>query len=344
MDFSKFRDVKKLCMIVNIGLMCCVIGMDIAFLLGGVKIMAIFCVPILLGYFINFIFIRRGRLDIYVWLTYGMMVSYMCVATICLGYSYGFTLYCMSIIPIVFYADYMSTVLKTPSTRPVLVSCIIVVADMICTLYTVFAGPIYVVNDSYKGGFLAFNTISVFFFLITYGAIQLKLTIQSEEKLKNMAMSDRLTGLYNRHYMVTCLQEVEKNQNTSQWLAIIDIDNFKKINDTYGHNAGDYVLAHLSELAKEICPNCTISRWGGEEFVVTASGSDASFNVIEKLRAAVAEKPFVCNNVEIKVTFTAGISCYEAGDSWDYFVSKADKNLYKGKHSGKNVVVQELTF
>ena len=116
---------------------------------------------------------------------------------------------------------------------------------------------------------------------------------------------------------------------------MIDIDDFKKINDRYGHNAGDYVLVNVARILKDICRDSKVSRWGGEEFLILASGtiSDNSA-LIEKLRASIEKEDFAFGEDHIKVTITAGLADYSGNDSIDRWVNVADENLYKGKKTG----------
>ena len=161
--------------------------------------------------------------------------------------------------------------------------------------------------------------------------------IVSEEKLEQIAHVDRLTGLYNRHYMI---QELERiSQPLKFCVAMVDIDDFKSINDKYGHNAGDYVLKSISEIMKKNCEKAIISRWGGEEFLILYSKEDDETAFFEKLRKSVERYEFEYENQKIKVSVTIGVADNENNQSIDKWIQNADQKLYKGKKSGKNKVV-----
>ena len=167
----------------------------------------------------------------------------------------------------------------------------------------------------------------------------LSLVADYENKLKETAQIDKLTGLFNRHYMVNKLESAT-SENKPQFVTMIDIDDFKKINDRYGHNAGDYVLVNVARIMREVCSDSRVSRWGGEEFLILTYGTlEKDLPVIEKFRQKIESEDFVFGESHIKVTVTAGVSAYAAGTSVDKWVSAADDNLYKGKKSGKNKVV-----
>ena len=120
-----------------------------------------------------------------------------------------------------------------------------------------------------------------------------------------------------------------------------DIDAFKQINDRYGHNAGDYVLREVARIMQEVCSGSTISRWGGEEFLILSSGKAGTDGVtlIEKLRSTIENADFVFEGEPLHVTITAGISGFSSDRIIDKWVSEADDNLYYGKNHGKNTVV-----
>ena len=120
-----------------------------------------------------------------------------------------------------------------------------------------------------------------------------------------------------------------------------DIDNFKKINDQYGHNAGDYILVSIANILREACDDIIVSRWGGEEFLILVSGIDEDQVLagIEKLRKNIESEDFVFEDRHIKVTITSGVAARAKGQSIDNWINDADNKLYTGKNTGKNKVV-----
>lgn len=162
---------------------------------------------------------------------------------------------------------------------------------------------------------------------------------------KHMSITDPLTGLFNRRHFESNLDREysrAKRYKNELSFAIIDIDFFKKINDTYGHSCGDYVL---KEVAYIISNTFRISdmvfRYGGEEFVVilTETPLENSIIPLERLRKAVEASKFVFNKQEIKVTVSIGASSIneEVTNAWEMF-DLADKALYFAKENGRNQV------
>jgi diguanylate cyclase (GGDEF)-like protein len=200
------------------------------------------------------------------------------------------------------------------------------------------------------------NTYGVFrnTFIISYVGINLLvglLLMMSfisgvvKEKFKAMAEIDNLTGIYNKGKFNSILKiELERSRRYGRPLSIIlfDIDHFKKINDAFGHQAGDYVLKTLADIvSSNIRSTDFFARWGGEEFVILAPETDLEGAQIlaEKIRKSIEEYPF--ENVG-KVTSSFGVTEAYEKDTADSFVKRADAALYKAKDKGRNRVEIEL--
>ena len=124
-------------------------------------------------------------------------------------------------------------------------------------------------------------------------------------------------------------------------MAIIDIDDFKNVNDTYGHNCGDYVLKKIAEIIK-VSDEYVPCRWGGEEFILigkSASDMDHINELMNRLREAIAKTDFVYEDNRLKITITIGIEEHTQDITIENWISRTDEKLYHGKKSGKNVVI-----
>jgi diguanylate cyclase len=165
---------------------------------------------------------------------------------------------------------------------------------------------------------------------------------EKNEKLQIMATTDMLTKLYNRHMFTELfnkfLSKIKRDKGDSLVLAIIDIDNFKSINDTYGHNIGDEVLVSISnQLSSTLRSSDLCARWGGEEFVILLNNTDIEqgFNTIDKLRELIS----ISNHAIVsKVTISIGITKILNSDTLKDSVKRADDALYQSKQKGKNKV------
>ena len=333
------KHVRKVSMIVNAVILFLVFALSEFFRHYGIKFMYVFSLPTALVYIIGFILIWYEKLGIYVWIVYFWLTTYMCCATVCLGYGYGFHLYCFSMIPILFVTEYLSYKLQHRRMPARYISYAIAAVYLLTTGLTAYYGPVYSIEQNISALFWVFNAMCVFGFLIYYSSYLIRNVVQSEQKLTEMAHNDSLTGLYNRHYMLDCLKDETEN-GTSGFLAISDIDDFKKINDRYGHNAGDAVLRTVAERMKKSCPDCLIGRWGGEEFLFYSQKSFADGKqIMEQVRQTIAAEPVVFEEQSIPVTLTVGISERQPEASIDTWIQDADSKLYIGKKNGKNQIV-----
>jgi diguanylate cyclase (GGDEF)-like protein len=177
-------------------------------------------------------------------------------------------------------------------------------------------------------------------------AYQTALSIESVER---DAAVDGLTRVYNRRYFALWFEnELRRAKNYSQPLSLLmlDIDHFKKVNDTFGHNAGDMVLRKLAEtLRAHTRSSDLVARYGGEEFVVamTSSNKDQAFTYAESLRKTIAslEVKVTGHEAPLKATITCGVATYpEDGENTTDLLRAADEALYQGKGEGRNRVVR----
>ena len=127
-------------------------------------------------------------------------------------------------------------------------------------------------------------------------------------------------------------------------VIMCDIDFFKRVNDTYGHNAGDAVLVHISQLLSQAVKDCgEVVRWGGEEFVMILTGctEQQAADVAENIRKQVAESVCMFEGQELQVTMSFGVKQMEQNATPDENIENADGRLYNAKTSGRNRVVTE---
>lgn len=160
------------------------------------------------------------------------------------------------------------------------------------------------------------------------------------KELQDLIERDPLTSLYNRRSCNNKLKALE-NEKPEYTIVMCDIDWFKKINDTYGHDAGDYVLVTLSKLISENVKDCGFaSRWGGEEFLLVYRLSyDAAIQKVRQVQQAIREYNFTYEDKTIKVTMTFGVEAEDCSMSCEQRIRIADGNLYVGKNSGRNQII-----
>jgi diguanylate cyclase (GGDEF)-like protein len=170
--------------------------------------------------------------------------------------------------------------------------------------------------------------------------------VEKNKELHRISITDGLTGLFNRkHLMEVCETELARSRRHKHSFALlmIDIDHFKMVNDTHGHQAGDEVLRLLSGIFRDSIRNCDYAgRYGGEEFIIllTQSGAQEGVDVAERIRLQASALEISNKNSKFSITVSIGVSGYpEAGHDIQEIIHKADGALYEAKKRGRNQVV-----
>lgn len=192
--------------------------------------------------------------------------------------------------------------------------------------------------DGYMDSVFTDTDLSVFDIYLKQSSMVLD-KLKAYAKMERMALTDSLTGLYNRHYAYMRIKQEVKRANRESYpvsILFVDIDKFKSINDTFGHDVGDLALKHLSAILKEVTREYDIAiRWGGEEFVLFLPNTteEGAFALAERLRLKIESSDFkYC-----KMTTSLGISTYPQDNlNIEKVISFADTALYHSKQSGRN--------
>lgn len=187
--------------------------------------------------------------------------------------------------------------------------------------------------------------ITAFVIGIGYKKVQ-QIREEYELELIEMATKDKLTNIYNRRsFEARLVQDIKQYEKFQTELSVIlfDVDHFKFVNDTYGHQAGDNVLSLLAEIAQQtVRSNDIVARYGGEEFVILLpnTGKNGSQVIAEKLRSAIEDAAFNTQSHNIQITVSLGVACISdiAHPNLDNLVKSADDALYYAKHNGRNQV------
>ena len=189
---------------------------------------------------------------------------------------------------------------------------------------------------------LSNRTFSVVMVVVTAASL-MRLAI-SERKLTLRALTDPLTGVFNRRTFLDLSSKEEaraRRRGSLTSVLMIDIDHFKRVNDTYGHPAGDLVIKTLAETAtKSLRPTDILARYGGEEFVITLPETDRAVaqRIAERLRAALEKAVVSTEAGDIRFTISVGVATFASGISIMDAMGSADQALYRAKQNGRNRV------
>lgn len=303
---------------------------------------------------INFIFacimLKKGKIKAYIFSTFGGIFGMMILAVICLGWEFGFQQYCIGFVASLIFTDFYMNRKRKITKRTIAIVSINVLLYFVLRLWTYEHPYIYNIDNIWLvRGFFIMNSMLGFAFLIGYSLIYSNTVRRLENSLREMANIDPLTGICNRRKMHQILKnslEVQENHPYRAVIAMMDVDFFKNVNDTYGHDAGDEVLLALAHLLFEKQNNTDgfyVSRWGGEEFLVFYEkykhSNDEIKKYFEDLRKEIQDMVVKVNSKEIQITVTMGLAFYEDGESIHNLIKVADDNLYEGKKTGRNRVI-----
>lgn len=290
--------------------------------------------------------IKKRHMSAYTAMVFLEITVHMFLAARCLGWDYGFQLYFLVCVPVIFYTDYFSVKMGHRHVHGIVLSAASALLYFVTLAYARYHEPLYMLNDGTAFGMLVVNSLVVITFTTVFLGALARTATNTEAKLEQQATHDRLTGMANRNYLLEQLQMFFETEHLKDyWLAIMDIDDFKAINDIYGHNCGDYVLKSVADLIRKNSEGMTSCRWGGEEFLLvgreslTESGGKSSREVLERIRRTVEETDFIYEGTKIKLTITIGMASHMEDQTVDEWINIADMKLYSGKHSGKNRLV-----
>ncbi len=282
------------------------------------------------------------------------IIFFVLLTTFTVGTIMRFNLYCLAIVPSIFYITSTIKDFKGKTLFPFLFSICSMVAFVSSLLLELFHEPLHVIEPSVITQLIeVFNVIIVYIMMIIFSLLftwEMKNNSAALEKrnqqLQQFANRDPLTKLPNRRSMMQVLNVAmhELQRDNAPFSVILgDIDDFKKVNDNYGHDAGDKVLVTVANTITSQLRDCdSVCRWGGEEILVIIKGDlEAAKNIAERIRLNISTSKVEHGGQSIRVTMTFGVAQAKAGDRIEHLIQQADNRLYYGKGHGKNQVVDQ---
>ena len=319
------------------------------FILFGMNPMSMVNIISVCIYIISYFGAKKKKYDIVYYLCFGEVVVYYMAATYILGIGYGFNLYLIGLLAASYFASYIfSTGKKQIAIVRFLV--ITIVAFLVSALLSGFHDPILGVDRGFSYELINWiNFVTCACALVLFSAtfmsrinvLENRLKSQNKE-FKKMSMRDTLTGLVNRRYLRNKYTELDAKGEVYS-VIIADIDDFKKVNDTYGHETGDKVLVAVSKVFKEFVRGSDyVCRWGGEEILILMpvctkkQAKRVGVQLLEEIQTAKVES---AKGETVRITITMGLADSTEGDQFMQAFRVADRRLYQGKRSGKNCIV-----
>lgn len=285
--------------------------------------------------------IKKQKYALEVSLIHMEVMLFVIVMTILFGWNSAYFMFLVAMASLVYFCPFRHAYV------PYIFSFFHILTFFVLRYITNTYLPMEQASDSLLQIIFICNSISSFMVILYVAYVSKVSTVVGRRELQiqnknlvELANYDQLTGLYSRRY----LKECHGTSKQEEYLAIGDIDDFKQINDTYGHICGDGILRELAELMRtKLDPNVFLCRWGGEEFVFVFPEmrlSDVK-EQLELLCKAIDEHVFHYQEHAISITMTFGLSRGRDKQSLSTWIEQGDALLYKGKRTGKNRVILE---
>lgn len=277
------------------------------------------------------------------------------ISAILFGTALGFNLYSLTIIPMIFYCTSTVKDFKKPVVTAVTVSAISSAVYILSNFFQKV--DIAAITNNNNGLAIAAMIINpmivtlffiIFLLLFTWEVRNNTAALESRnQQLKQISTKDPLTKLNNRRSMTEHLNlSMSQMRQTKKPFSVIlcDIDNFKHVNDTYGHDCGDKVLVMVANIVSaQMRESDFVCRWGGEEILIKVEGSQKVAKAIaERIRVTIYGSEVEHEGTKVNVTMTFGVAEANPNQRVEDFIQLADNRLYYGKEHGKNQVVTEI--
>ena len=332
-----YKTIDKTCLTANTIYLVLHIFYLVLFIISGLTVLSIVTGAIIAFYVFSYWLIKIKKYYLYALICGNVFFGFITVASLMAGFSTGFHFYLIGLCIVSFFTSYFS---KSKDIKGSIVWVGLSLAIYL-TLYLVsqFNEPYYRIEKWLEITLFTTNAVVLFGFIASYMVVFLKYALSLEKKIMNESRTDELTQIKNRYGLYDYFEMMEDKSN--KVLALFDIDDFKAVNDRYGHAGGDYVLKRIAEIATKELSDCFVCRYGGEEFVIVFEENDEVTVVerLEALRKKIENEKFGFEGDDIQITITIGATKNLGDLSLERWVEEADEKMYSGKKSGKNKTV-----
>lgn len=329
-----YKTIRKTCFTANIAYLILRTFYLVFFIIAGITPLIWYTAITIVFYLLCFLLIKFKKYYLYALICGNEYFGYIIVTTLLVGFASGFHLYLIGLSVVSFFATYFS---KSKKINHSLIWAAISVGIYLMLFFvTLNNTPMFEIPNWMQMTFMAVHVVVAFLFVTFYLVTFTKYSLSLENKIMLESRTDELTQINNRYGLYDYFGQEEDISNKS--LAIFDIDNFKIINDTYGHVAGDFILKRIATIMNTVLSDCFVCRYGGEEFIVVLS-TEGSFEKLETLRKAIENEAIEYEGHTHKITVTIGVAPYRKDIAIEEWIENADSKMYTGKNSGKNKTV-----
>ena len=283
----------------------------------------------------------KRNTDFYIIFTYFEIITFSLVSEIFSGGEFLYIFYVVGMISAIFYLLPQKIRIKHIFQG---IGILYAVAIYFVRIKKICIFPQYAsVVDSCKSEIGFLNLCITLFTLFYISNLYFFELNAARERLTYCSNHDLLTGLFNRRFFEHIMDRNKSEHENKYTIAIFDIDDFKKVNDTYGHQAGDLVIKTVSSIIEKTSKSEYVPvRWGGEEFILymPSTDEDNAFSYLEDICKKIRGTTVKFDAMKIRITVTVGMCTGTDLSDYQSVIRQADEKLYEGKRSGKNRVVR----
>ena len=357
-NFDKRKEFSLVAVIHNTGLLVTHIMLLLLFHFLHVTPMFYFNIASVIFYIISYSLLGK-YIQLYLIVMLTEILVHLVSATVCIGWDAGFPTYSFGVISVIYYTKYIYIRKTLMRYIPFLVTVCSVGTYIALRIYSHLVPPLYPQDPNVLLYCFLANSFLIFVFIFISLHDYTKVVIKSEDKLHQIADYDELTQVYTRRKIHDILADYHAKAEQGRLnfcITIVDVDNFKKINDSFGHDAGDFVLKSICQKIGDIIKeekkelSTDIARWGGDEFLIVQKYApvnpedekatvDECKHTIQRLHDLTLAKQYTYDGNILPVGMTCGFAAHVKGDTITETFKNADEKLYKGKLMGKNVVI-----
>ena len=337
---SQYNVIRKTCYITAIIYLIFRLFYFVLFLVSKAWVVLYIDIASILIYLFSFLIIKKKKYYPYALICGNEFLVLMSICTIFLGFSTGFHLCIIGICVVSFFSVYFQKAGKRKISNAIIWTGLSITVYLIIYLVSFFNGPYYEISRWVEITLFISHTVAVFAFIAFYLMIFIRYAINLESKIINESRTDELTKLPNRYDLYNYVESISDKSNYA--LAMFDIDDFKKLNDKYGHIYGDQVLKQIADIAKNNSRDSFVARYGGEEFVVIIRllGDDnEAFMIMDNIRILIENYEFISEGISTHATISVGIAKFDDYQNLESWIKNADRKLYECKNTGKNKVI-----
>lgn len=340
-------DTWKINTVINTSVLLIHIVLMVIYVLTAEDVMIIANLVSIAFYLSGYLFIKHGRAVTYFSLMFLEIAIHASLACLQIGYDAGFQVWFFALAAVFFYPQF-SDPNKKPKNISVLFSvlCIIVyfviyAAHLMCII------PSGNVTQFYIDLLYGINSVAVFIAITFFTYVFASSIIRSRNQMNFQLNHDTLTGLMNRYALHQVTDDAIANADDTGEpfsIAMVDIDNFKNVNDNYGYEFGDFVIYSVADEIRKIIDDEGFSagRYGGEKFLFVYTrepSAEAMKYKMEKFRDSIEHLELNSGGRTVHITVSIGVAKFHKGDDYDVVLKKAHDNLYLAKREGKNRVI-----